>query len=84
MTLNSFIAFNPTCRRISWYGSHATERGVRWLAQTQRGDGTWDEPQYTGTGFPGDFYINYHLYRLAFPLSALGRYVTAHTSGGSA
>ncbi len=62
----------------------ATERGIRWLAQTQRADGSWDEPQYTGTGFPGDFYINYHLYRLAFPLSALGRYVTAHTSGGSA
>ena len=66
------------------YGSDATERGIRWLAQTQRADGSWDEPQYTGTGFPGDFYINYHLYRLAFPLSALGRYVTAHTSGGSA
>ena len=62
----------------------AAERGIRWLAQTQRADGSWDEPQYTGTGFPGDFYINYHLYRLAFPLSALGRYVTAHTSGGSA
>ena len=57
--------------------SAATERGVRWLAQTQRADGSWDEPQYTGTGFPGDFYINYHLYRLAFPISALGRYVLA-------
>jgi squalene-hopene/tetraprenyl-beta-curcumene cyclase len=57
--------------------SAATERGVRWLAQTQRADGSWDEPQYTGTGFPGDFYINYHLYRLAFPVSALGRYVLA-------
>ena len=65
-------------------GSKAVERGIRWLAQTQRADGSWDEPQYTGTGFPGDFYINYHLYRLAFPLSALGRYVTAHTPGGSA
>ena len=55
----------------------AVERGVRWLATTQRADGSWDEPQYTGTGFPGDFYINYHLYRLAFPVSALGRAVLA-------
>ena len=55
--------------------SAATERGIRWLAQTQRDDGTWDEPWFTGTGFPGDFYINYHLYRLAFPVSALGRYI---------
>ncbi|HEV2936431.1 MAG TPA: squalene--hopene cyclase, partial [Streptosporangiaceae bacterium] len=66
------------------YHGAAAERGVRWLAQTQRSDGTWDEPQYTGTGFPGDFYINYHLYRLAFPLSALGRYVRALEPGGSA
>jgi squalene-hopene/tetraprenyl-beta-curcumene cyclase len=55
--------------------SSTVERGVRWLTETQRPDGTWDEPQFTGTGFPGDFYINYHLYRLVFPVSALGRYV---------
>jgi squalene-hopene/tetraprenyl-beta-curcumene cyclase len=53
----------------------AAEAGIRWLASRQRTDGTWDEPQYTGTGFPRDFYINYHLYRLVFPLSALGRYL---------
>ena len=53
----------------------AVERGIGWLAATQRADGSWDEPEFTGTGFPGDFYINYHLYRLAFPVSALGRYV---------
>ncbi|HLH57780.1 MAG TPA: squalene--hopene cyclase [Streptosporangiaceae bacterium] len=53
----------------------AVERGVRWLASTQNAEGSWDEPQFTGTGFPGDFYINYHLYRVAFPVSALGRYV---------
>ncbi len=53
----------------------AAERGVAYLVATQREDGTWDEPLFTGTGFPGDFYINYHLYRLVFPVSALGRYV---------
>ena len=52
-------------------------RGVDWLSATQRADGTWDEPYFTGTGFPGDFYINYHLYRLVFPLSALGRFLEA-------
>ncbi|HZR52339.1 MAG TPA: squalene--hopene cyclase [Streptosporangiaceae bacterium] len=53
----------------------AVEAGVRWLAATQLPNGSWDEPWFTGTGFPGDFYINYHLYRLAFPVSALGRYL---------
>jgi squalene-hopene/tetraprenyl-beta-curcumene cyclase len=51
------------------------ERGVQWLIEHQREDGTWDEPQYTGTGFPRDFYLNYHLYRLVFPVMALGRFV---------
>ncbi|MDX6228909.1 MAG: squalene-hopene/tetraprenyl-beta-curcumene cyclase [Frankiales bacterium] len=52
----------------------AIERGIRWLVDRQQPDGTWDEPEYTGTGFPGDFYLNYHLYRHVFPLTALGRY----------
>jgi squalene-hopene/tetraprenyl-beta-curcumene cyclase len=53
--------------------SQALARGVGWLVSTQREDGGWDEPQYTGTGFPSDYYINYHLYRLTFPIMALGR-----------
>jgi squalene-hopene/tetraprenyl-beta-curcumene cyclase len=56
--------------------SAAVRRGVSWLVDTQRPDGSWDEPEYTGTGFPGDFYINYHLYRQVFPVSALGRYLS--------
>ena len=57
------------------------ERGVAYLVATQREDGSWDEPWFTGTGFPGDFYINYHLYRLVFPVTALGRFVNGETHG---
>ncbi|NUS43580.1 MAG: squalene--hopene cyclase [Mycobacteriaceae bacterium] len=52
-----------------------TRRGVDWLVRAQRSDGDWDEPQYTGTGLPGVLYIRYPLYRIVFPLSALGRYL---------
>ncbi len=55
--------------------SAAARRAVEFLVATQQADGTWDEPWFTGTGFPGDFYINYHLYRLVFPVAALGRFV---------
>jgi squalene-hopene/tetraprenyl-beta-curcumene cyclase len=55
----------------------AVRRGIDYLGDTQRADGRWDEDYFTGTGFPGDFYLNYHLYRMVFPLSALGRFLTA-------
>jgi squalene-hopene/tetraprenyl-beta-curcumene cyclase len=57
---------------------NAIERGIGYLMRTQRDDGGWDEDHFTGTGFPGDFYINYHLYRIVFPIMALGRYVHGH------
>ncbi|WP_406064155.1 squalene--hopene cyclase [Streptomyces sp. NBC_01077] len=62
--------------------SGPVRRGVAWLAETQREDGSWDEPYFTGTGFPWDFSINYHLYRQVFPLTALGRYVYGEPSPG--
>ncbi|MET7754602.1 squalene--hopene cyclase [Streptomyces sp. NPDC005389] len=64
--------------------SEPVRRGVAWLAETQREDGSWDEPYFTGTGFPWDFSINYHLYRQVFPLTALGRYVYGEPSPGKA
>jgi squalene-hopene/tetraprenyl-beta-curcumene cyclase len=59
--------------------SPAVRAGVQWLAEHQRPDGSWDEPWFTGTGFPRDFYINYHLYRLVFPVTALGRYLAGRS-----
>jgi squalene-hopene/tetraprenyl-beta-curcumene cyclase len=53
--------------------SEAASRAAGWLAETQRDDGDWDEPYFTGTGFPRHFLINYHLYRTYWPVMALGR-----------
>jgi squalene-hopene/tetraprenyl-beta-curcumene cyclase len=53
--------------------SEAATRAVAWLAENQREDGDWDEPHFTGTGFPRHFLINYHLYRTYWPVMALGR-----------
>jgi len=57
-------------------GAHdpAVKRAIDWLIQTQAADGAWDEPWFTGTGFPKVFYLKYHLYRHYFPVMALGRY----------
>lgn len=52
----------------------ATERAVRYLLRTQKEDGTWDEPEFTGTGFPKVFYLEYTYYRDYFTILALGNY----------
>jgi squalene-hopene/tetraprenyl-beta-curcumene cyclase len=51
----------------------SARRAAEYLCRVQRPDGDWDEQHFTGTGFPLDFMIRYHLYRLTFPLLALGR-----------
>jgi squalene-hopene/tetraprenyl-beta-curcumene cyclase len=54
--------------------SESLAKGIAYLLQTQKKDGSWDEPWYTGTGFPRVFYLLYHLYRQYFPLIALTTY----------
>ncbi|MEG3594074.1 MAG: squalene--hopene cyclase [Chloroflexota bacterium] len=73
-------------------------KGINYLLSNQNEDGSWDEPEFTGTGFPGygigmrpgssdqfngkqqdialpaGFMINYHMYRIYWPLCALGRF----------
>src|SRR3989440_1211146 len=62
------------------------QRGLRYLLSSQKPDGSWDEEQITGTGFPRVFYLKYDMYRQNFPLLALATYVnycsgTGHRPG---
>jgi squalene-hopene/tetraprenyl-beta-curcumene cyclase len=52
----------------------AVARGIKYLADTQGGDGFWNEPRYTATGFPRVFYLRYHGYSKFFPVWAMARY----------
>lgn len=59
---------------VQFAGATSVAQGIAYLLATQRQDGTWDEAYFTGTGFPGHFYLKYHLYQQYFPLQALARY----------
>ena len=56
--------------------SAAVKRGIDWLATAPRDETgpRWEEPHFTGTGFPKVFYLKYHGYAAFFPLWAMGRY----------
>jgi len=78
----------PTASQTAWavlgllaagrHGDPAAARGIRFLTTTQNEDGTWDEPEFTGTGFPQVFYLRYHYYPIYFPLLALARWAVAN------
>jgi squalene-hopene/tetraprenyl-beta-curcumene cyclase len=57
--------------------SSSVQNGIQYLLKTQRENGSWLEELATGTGFPKVFYLNYHYYRLYFPLLALATFVKA-------
>jgi len=53
--------------------NEAVRRGVAWLCQAQRGDGSWPEGAVNGVFF-GSAMLSYRLYPAYFPLWALNRY----------
>ena len=55
----------------------AVRRGIRWLLDRQSSEGTWVQAEWTGTGFPRVFYLDYPFYRHHFPLMALAQYQAA-------
>ena len=56
------------------FESGSVRAGVRYLLDRQTPQGTWQEDDFTGTGFPQVFYLRYHMYPQYFPLIALGEY----------
>jgi squalene-hopene/tetraprenyl-beta-curcumene cyclase len=59
----------------------AATRGIDYLLRSQRADGIWDEPEFTGTGFPQVFYLRYHYYPIYVPLLALSQWATSAANG---
>jgi squalene-hopene/tetraprenyl-beta-curcumene cyclase len=81
---NTFTPDNSTPSQTAWAvlgliaggdtTSSSLHKGVEYLIETQQSEGGWDEDLSTGTGFPGVFYLQYHLYRHSFPVLALAAY----------
>jgi squalene-hopene/tetraprenyl-beta-curcumene cyclase len=84
---NSFTPAESTASQTAWAvlgllaagdcDTGSVIRGIEYLLETQRGDGSWHEELTTGTGFPKVFYLVYHLYRQSFPLLALATFLKA-------
>ena len=73
-------------RAVDWLlSTQLSEANARDRGANPDGDlaGSWVEPWFTGTGFPKVFYLRYHLYRLYFPVMAIGRYIAAHERRGN-
>lgn len=83
--LNSRMRGKSTASQTAWAlmaliaagegTSKEAMRGLQFLLNEQAPDGTWEEEEFTATGFPNHFMIKYHNYRNCFPLMALGRFL---------
>ena len=62
--------------------TRAIRRGIAFLIERQSADGSWPEPEVTGTGFPRVFYLRYDMYRNNWPLLALATF-RAYRAGRS-
>ncbi len=90
----SFVPAESTPSQTAWAlmgliaggdnSSLSVQHGIQYLLDTQRPDGNWNEELATGTGFPKVFYLNYHGYRLYFPLLALSSFVKSQDGSGRA
>jgi squalene-hopene/tetraprenyl-beta-curcumene cyclase len=89
----SFVGAHSTASQTAWailgllaggdHNSLSVQKGIEFLVDSQRSDGTWEEDLATGTGFPQVFYLTYHLYRNSFPLLALATYTKIRTENGA-
>jgi len=80
-----------TCSQTAWAllglmaagdsHSDSVARGIAYLFEQQRPDGSWFEAPYTGTGFPNVFYLKYTMYYQYFPLLALTKYAKVSANG---
>ncbi|NJK47650.1 squalene--hopene cyclase [Candidatus Gracilibacteria bacterium] len=70
----ALIGLLETAKATGKFYKDAIDCGVSYLLVTQTSNGTWNESEFTGTGFPGHFYLKYHFYQQYFPLLALSRY----------
>jgi squalene-hopene/tetraprenyl-beta-curcumene cyclase len=84
-TQGSFVPAGSTASQTAWAvmglvaggdaSSESVRKGVEYLIRTQHEQGGWEERLATGTGFPGVFYLTYHLYRQSFPVLALSEFL---------
>ena len=66
------------------FDSESVRFGIQYLLKSQDANGGWTDGPFTGTGFPGVFYLKYHYYSVYFPMLALSEYLHRRSPGSNA